>query len=230
MGLFENLLKILNSAGPLLKGAGVTIELALAFIMVGLFGGVFFALVQVYGNRLSRLIVTAFEITFRAIPAIVLLFIFYFGASHFGLKLPAFLAATVAMGLRSAAYQSQIFRGAIQSVPNGQLEAARAIGMSQFEAITSIVLPQAFRISLPSLGNEFVVVLKDTSLVFAIGVTELMREGRYIVAREFGLALLVYIIIAFIYYFLSIVGLRLLGLLEKRFHIPGQLISAASDR
>ncbi len=208
----------------------MTLALTFAFLGVGLAVGLPVSLAQVFGGRPLRAAVTAFERTFRAIPAIVLLFLFYYGVSQFGLNLSVILAASLAMGLRSAAFQSQIFRGAIQSVEPGQIEAARSIGMGQAQVIAFVVLPQALRLSVAPWSNEFVVVLKDTSLVFAIGVTELMREGRYIVAREFGHALLIYLVIALIYFLFSSLAYRLFGALESVLSVPGYETSAGADK
>ena len=217
----STLILIWQSLPFLLKGMIVTLELTFAFLGLGLMVGIFLALGQVYGTKPISLLISVFERVFRAIPALVLLFLFYFGAAQFGFNLSAFAASCLAMGLRSAAYQSQIFRGAIQSINIGQIMAARAIGMSQFKAAVYIILPQALRLSIAPWSNEYAVVLKDTSLCYAIGVTEMMRQGRYIVARTFGNALLIYAIVAIIYFILVITGTRLLSLLEKKVRIPG---------
>ncbi len=217
----STLILIWQSLPFLLKGMIVTLELTFAFLSLGLMVGIFLALGQVYGTKPISLLISVFERVFRAIPALVLLFLFYFGAAQFGFNLSAFAASCLAMGLRSAAYQSQIFRGAIQSINIGQIMAARAIGMSQFKAAVYIILPQALRLSIAPWSNEYAVVLKDTSLCYAIGVTEMMRQGRYIVARTFGNALLIYAIVAIIYFILVITGTRLLSLLEKKVRIPG---------
>jgi polar amino acid transport system permease protein len=137
------------------------------------------------------------------------------------LNLSPFVAALLAMGFRSAAYQSQIFKGAIKSIDIGQMQAARSLGMTKLKAIRYIILPQALRISIPSWSNEYASVLKDTSLVYALGITELMRQGRYIVARTFGNAILVYVICALIYFVIVHLGVKLLDFLEDKYKIPG---------
>jgi len=175
---------------------------------------------QVYGPAPLSFLITVYERFFRSIPALVLLFLFFFGSSYFGFSLSPFLSAILALGFRSSAYQSQIFRGAIQSIDEGQMMAARAIGMSKFKAIRHIILPQALRLSIPPWSNEYSSVLKDTSLAYAVGVIELVRQGRYIIVRTFE-PMLIYIIIAFIYFLLTYAGNRLLGLLEEKVAIPG---------
>jgi len=206
----------------LLSGALINVQFAGAFLGLGLALGIPLAIGQVYGGFCLRLSISIFERVFRAIPPLVLLFLFFFGPIHiFGAGISAMWAAVLAMGLRSAAYQSQIFRGAIQSIDAGQMTAARSLGMSRGKAVTSIILPQALRFSLPAWTNEYAIVLKDTAIIFAIGITEMMRRGRHIVAREFGYALLIYSAIAIIFLILVYVGTKLLSLLEERLRIPG---------
>jgi polar amino acid transport system permease protein len=203
-------------------GTLISIELALAFLGLGFMVGIPLAIGEVYGNKLVKnIVVLPIVEFFRSIPALVLLFLFYFGASFLQLNLSPFVAALLAMGFRSAAYQSQIFKGAIKSIDIGQMQAARSLGMTKLKAIRYIILPQALRISIPSWSNEYASVLKDTSLVYALGITELMRQGRYIVARTFGNAILVYVICALIYFVIVHLGVKLLDFLEDKYKIPG---------
>lgn len=203
-------------------GTLISIELALAFLGLGFMVGIPLAVGQVYGNKLVKnIVVLPIVEFFRSIPALVLLFLFYFGASFLQLNFSPFIAALLAMGFRSAAYQSQIFRGAIKSIDVGQMQAARSLGMTKIKAIRYIILPQALRLSIPSWSNEYASVLKDTSLVYALGITELMRQGRYIVARTFGNAILVYIICALIYFVIVHLGVKFLNFLEQKYKIPG---------
>ena len=203
-------------------GTLISIELALAFLGLGFMVGIPLAVGQVYGNKLVKnIVVLPIVEFFRSIPALVLLFLFYFGASFLQLNFSPFIAALLAMGFRSAAYQSQIFRGAIKSIDIGQMQAARSLGMTKIKAIRYIILPQALRLSIPSWSNEYASVLKDTSLVYALGITELMRQGRYIVARTFGNAILVYIICALIYFVIVHLGVKFLNFLEEKYKIPG---------
>lgn len=212
-------------------GTLVTIELALAFLGLGFVVGIPLAVGEVYGNKfVKNLAVLPIVEFFRSIPALVLLFLFYFGASSLNLSLSPFIAALLAMGFRSASYQSQIFRGAIKSIDIGQMQAARSLGMTKLKAIRYIILPQALRLSIPSWSNEYASVLKDTSLVYALGITELMRQGRYIVARTFGNAILVYVICALIYFVIVHLGVKLLDFLEDKYKIPGYEIKKVTTR
>ncbi len=218
-----NQLFIIWQAMPsLMSGTLVTINLTIYFLVIGFMLGILLALGRVYGpSYLQLLIIIPFERFFRAVPALVLLFLFYFGSSFFHINLSAFMAAVLAMGLRSAAYQSEIFRGAIQSIGIEQMKAAQSLGMNIWQAVRYVILPQALRLSIPSWANEYAVVLKDSSLAYAVGVTELLRQGRYIVARTFGNALLVYTVCALIYFILVFMGNQLLRFLEEKYKIPG---------
>ena len=219
MEALEKLELILDSLPILMSGTLVTVKLTFMFLAVGLTVGIIVAMIQTYGNAPSRLVALLFEQVFRGLPALVLLLLFYFGLSDYGVS--SIVAAVLALGLRSAAFQSQVFRGAIQSIDEGQNLAARSIGMSHIQSICHIVLPQAFRVAIPPLSNEVISSVKDTSFVFVVGLIELMRQGRYIVARTFGNSLLIYSTIAVIYFLLFCIFTALLHLLARRLAIPG---------
>ena len=179
------------------------------------------ALLQVYGGKLLGTLASAYAWVFRSIPALVLLFIFYFGPSQFGLDVAPFLAATVALGLRSSAYQSQIFRGALQAIPRGQMMAARSLGMGRTRAIATIIVPQALRLSIAGWSNEFSSVVKDTTLAYVVGLNEVLRTVRIITDRYYNLAMLAYLAVALIFLVLTYAGNWSLGWLEDRLRIPG---------
>jgi len=203
---------------PLLwRGTLVTLELTVSLLAVGLLVGVPVALGQVYGPRPLVFLMSGYERFFRAMPVLVLLLVFYYGLPPL---LPAFGTAVLVFGLHSSAYQSQIFRGAIQAIKPGQILAARALGMTRLQTMRYIVLPQALRLAIPGWSNEYSGVLKDTSLAFAIGVTELTRQGDQIVSRTRE-PFLIFITVALIYLALTYLGTWLLELLERRWHVPG---------
>ena len=209
------------------KGLPTTVLLTLGLLGTGLLLGFIIAFAQVYGYRPLRWFCRGYEQLFRGIPALVLILILHSGlARSFNILLPAFTSALIALGLRSSAYQSQIFRGAIQSVSQGQMMAARALGMSKIQAIRYIILPQAFRLSIPPWTNEYSSVLKDTSLASAIGVLELTKQGTLIFTRiQFVMGvkyvLVILILVAFVYLILTYAGNAALGFLENRLRIPG---------
>ena len=183
--------------------------------------GIIVALLEVYGGRFLGAVATAWEWFFRSVPALVLLILFFYGLSEFGVEISPFLAAALALGFRSSGYQSQIFRGAIQAVPRGQMMAARSIGLSQIQAILYVILPQALRLAIPAWSNEFSSVIKDTTLAYAVGVNEVLRHARYISQRYYNLAMLTYITVALIFLGLTYAGNWLLGFIERRLALPG---------
>jgi len=205
----------------LLQGLLVNLELLGGLLALGLVVGVVVALVEVYASRPLRAVALAYEWFFRGVPELVLLFLFYFGPAQFGLEISAFLAAVLALGFRSSAYQSQIFRGAIQAIAPGQSLAARSLGMSRLAVIRHVILPQALRLSLAGWSNEFSSVLKDTTLAYGIGVVEVMRQARRVTARDFPLTLPAFLTVALMFLVLTYVGNWGIGLLERRLRVPG---------
>jgi len=132
-----------------------------------------------------------------------------------------FTAAVVGLGLRSSAYQAQIYRGAINSIPEGQIHAAFSLGMSKLKAIRHVIIPQMLRLSIPGWSNEFTILLKDTSLAFGIGVIELMRQGRYIQVRDPDSILIVFLLIALIFFVLVFIANKILRYIEKKYQMAG---------
>lgn len=154
-----------------------TLIITIVSLMIGLSLGLSLAIMRVYGGKELFWLSSGYEKLFRGIPLLVLIFIFAFGFPGlfwYLAPLDRYLASVIlALGMRSGAYQSQIFRGAIISVNPGQMEAARSIGMSKIQAFRHIVLPQALRIAIPSWSNEFAVVIKDSSFAGAIGIVDM---------------------------------------------------------
>lgn len=183
----------------LLPGLGVTVSVTAIALAIGCCFGATMAVLRVYGGPFTRTLATAYSIVVRAVPVIVIIFILFFVISEF-IDLSPFMSGAIALGFASGAYQTEIFRGAILAIPAGQMRAARAVGMGRGLAIRSIILPQAFRVAIPSLINEISLVLKDSSLVFVIGVPELLRRAQYASASTmepllaFGCAAAFYIV------------------------------------
>jgi len=168
--MFDTLSVIIEALPYLLEGALVTIGIVIGAMGIGLVIGIHMAVGQVYGNRAVRWAVGIYVWFFRGVPVLVLLFLFYFGLfALIGLNLSAFAASILVLGMTTAAYQSQIFRGAMLSLPLGQFQAAKALGMSDLKAIISIILPQALRFSIPGWSNEYSIILKDSALAFVLG-------------------------------------------------------------
>ena len=146
---------------------------------------------------------------------------FYFGIfPGLGLDVPAFFVGATVLGLRGAAYQSQIFRGAIQSVSEGQMIAARSVGMTKLQSIRNVILPQAVRVALPGWSNEYPNILTDSAICYAIGVMELMTRTSQIVSQTY-ITMPMYLVCAGIFILLNYAGMRVLHQIEKKIEIPG---------
>jgi len=176
---------ILHSFGYLTEAAGVTIAVSLAGIVIGFAVGALVCAARV-SHRLSlKRIGTLYVSVFRGVPLLVqLLFIYYFLA-EFGLDVPAIVAAVSGLALSSAAYQAEILRGALNAVPRGQSEAAVALGFAGVDVWRRILMPQALRISIPPLINEFILLLKASSLVSVVGIAELTRVSMNIASLTY---------------------------------------------
>ena len=204
----------------LIKGTGVTLSIAGGALVIGLIVGMPVALLRVYGNVWLQHLAGAYINLFRGTPLLVQLFVVYYGLPEIGLTFSRPAAAYLTLGLNSGAYQAEYLRGAIQAVGAGQMIAARAIGMSRLTAIRSIILPQAFRLVLPSWSNEMIAIIKYTAVVFLIAVPDLMGKAKIISSRTFA-PVSTYLIVALIY--LTIVGLASLVLhaVGRRVETPG---------
>jgi len=206
----------------LVEGVFATLGLTAAALGLGILLGLPMAIGQVYGNRLVRSVVAIYVWFFRGLPVLVLLFLFYFGIfPALGLgDLSAFIVGATVLGLRGAAYQSQIFRGGMQSISEGQMTAARSLGMTRMQAIRSIILPQAVRISLPGWSNEYPNILTDSAVCYAIGVAELLTRASQIVAQTY-VTMPIYLVCACMFILINIAGMQVLHWVERRVAIPG---------
>ena len=211
---------ILQSLPAILPGILVTVSNVAVSLGIGLLLGIPFAVLQVYGPGWTRRLVSLYVWFFRGAPILVLLFLFYGLFMNVGLPAQPFAIACVALGAASSAYQSQIFRGAIESLPNGQLKAARALGMSDAQGIFYIVLPQALRLSIPGWANEFSILLKDSAICFVLGTQDIMARTSFAAARTHE-HLALYAAAGAIYFLLTLIVLKLLRALERSVSIPG---------
>jgi polar amino acid transport system permease protein len=217
----EGLTAVINAFPYMLGGSAVTVLVVLGAMGLGLILGVPLAVGQVYGIPSVRLLIDAYVWFFRGVPLLVLLFLFYFGLfSMLNINLSAFSVAVIVLGLISAAYQSQIFRGAILSLPQGQFRAARALGMSDTRAILHIVLPQALRLSIPGWSNEYSIILKDSAVTYALGVPEIMARTHFVATRTYQ-HMPLYLLAGLIFLLLTYLGTKGLRLLEEKVKIHG---------
>lgn len=190
-----NLDLMLESLPALLKGTAITLQLLAASLLLGMLIAVPVAILRINGNGVVRLILHCYIYFFRGTPLLVQIFLVYYGLAQFEVVRDSALwpylrqasvCAILTFSLNTAAYTAYILRGAIQAVPAGEIEAARACGMSTALAYRTIILPHAFRLALPAYGNEVVSMLKSTSLASTITVMELTGVANTIVARTFA--------------------------------------------
>ncbi|MEM3952229.1 MAG: amino acid ABC transporter permease [Nitrososphaerota archaeon] len=190
-------------------------------LLIGFIVGLPSAIAQVYGHRFLKIMVEVYAWFFRSVPLLVLLFLFYWGIfPALGFKLDPLTCSILVLGIRSGAYQSQIFRGAITSVGEGQYIAARTLGMSKMRAIYHIVLPQALRISIPGWANEYAIILKDSAICFTLGVMEILTRTRYVVMATLE-PLIPYFIAGALFIVLTYSGTKILNTIYDKLKIPG---------
>lgn len=210
MGLIKNNYRVL------LAGLGKTLALALISFALALVVGIVFGLMSVSPIKALRIIASIYVDIIRGIPMMVLAFFIFFGLSDaIGLTIPDFAAGVLTLTLNASAYIAEIVRGGINAVPPGQMEAARSLGLTYTRTMQKIVLPQAIRIMIPSFVNQFVISLKDTTIISAIGLIELLQTGKIIVARTMQ-STYVYLIIAIMYLIVITALTKLAKILEKK--------------
>jgi polar amino acid transport system substrate-binding protein len=202
----------------LLRAALITIVLSCLSMALAVALGIGIASGRVYGSPLSRLLLTLYVEIVRGTPVLLQLFVLYYGlASVF--RLPAFAAALLGLGLNYAAYESEIYRGALEAVPRGQLEAARTLGLTERQVLRLVRGPQAFRLALAPMTNDFVALLKDSSLVSVVTVVELTKQTS-IFASNVGSWALPGALCAALYLAMSLPLSRLARRLEERWSAP----------
>lgn len=198
-----------------LRGVWLTAQLAFLSLILGLPIGLLLALLRVQSSRLLAAPAAVYVEVMRGTPLLVQILFIYFVLPYFGVYLPAFTSGVIALTLNSAAYISEIFRAGILSIDAGQMEAARALGMSYPQAMRNIILPQTFRRVVPPLTNEGIALLKDSSLVSVIGLTELARSGQELASR-YAAPLTIWPVVAIFYLLLTFPLTRVAEYLERR--------------
>ncbi|MBP1764536.1 MAG: glnP 1 [Firmicutes bacterium] len=210
---------IVNSIPLLLLGAVVTLQITLLSVGFGLFIGMFMGMARLSKIWAVKLVATVYVDFIRGTPLLVQIFLMYFALPVLtGQRIDPFVAAVTACSINSGAYIAEIFRGGIQSIDKGQMEAGRSLGMSWPQTMRYIILPQAFKRIIPPLGNEFIAMLKDSSLVSVIGFEELTRRGQLIIARTYG-SFEIWMTVAFLYLIMTLTISRLVDYLERRYKI-----------
>lgn len=209
MGLFEidyvqlkslfDLQLAIDSLPFLLQGVPMTLVLSILGMILGLVLGFFIALARGAKNFVLRWPARLYISFMRGTPMIVFLFLLYFGLPVIGIELTAFLAATLAFGLNSAAYIAEINRASLNSIDEGQWESAKALNMPYWTTMRTIILPQAIRIAIPPLSNVLLSIVKGTSLAAMITVPELFQKAQIVAGRTFD-SMTMYILVALIYW------------------------------
>ena len=207
---------VVNSFPLLLIGAGVTIQITVLSTAIGFVIGLVVGVARISHLRPLRLLAEVYVEFFRGTPLLVQIFLFYFALPVItGQRIDPFIAAISACGINSGAYVAEIFRAGIQSVDEGQMEAGRSLGMTWLQTMRYIIVPQAFKRVIPPLGNEFIAMLKDSSLVSVIGFEELTRRGQLIIAKTYG-SFEVWMSVAVIYLVMTLTISRFVAYLERR--------------
>ena len=202
---------------------GQTLLLALCGLFFACILGLIFGLLSVLKSRVCNIISTIFVDVIRGVPMIVLAYFIFFGIPYLlntiigigGITLSALQAGTIALALNCGAYMAEIIRAGIQSVDKGQMEAARSLGLPYWKAMRKVVLPQAIRTMIPSIINQFIITLKDTSILSIIGFPELVNTAKNVVANTFN-AFAVWGIVAVMYLIVITILSRVAKLLERR--------------
>ena len=207
---------VVNSFPLLLVGAGVTIQITVLSTAIGFVIGLIVGVARISHLRPLRMLAEVYVEFFRGTPLLVQIFLFYFALPVItGQRIDPFIAAISACGINSGAYVAEIFRAGIQSVDEGQMEAGRSLGMTWLQTMRYIIVPQAFTRVIPPLGNEFIAMLKDSSLVSVIGFEELTRRGQLIIAKTYG-SFEIWMSVAVIYLVMTLTISRFVAYLERR--------------
>jgi len=200
----------------LLEGAVVTVELSLLSMVFAITIGLLCALGRTSGQPLLRWAIAAYVEVMRDVPLLIVLLVIFFTLPHIGISLPGFWAGVLGLSLNVGAYLSEVFRAALSSVDKGEKEAGLSLGMSQLEVFLRVTLPQAMRIAIPTVGGFFIALLKDSSLVSFIAVSDLMRQGTILIADTFR-SMEIYFMVALIYFCMSFVASRTVRRIEHAF-------------
>ena len=208
------------SAIPLLlMGALVTVKITALSVGLGIVIGLFVGIARVSSVRILRVLAVVYVDFLRGTPLLVQIFLIYFALPIVtGQHMDPFVAAIASCSINSGAYVAEIFRAGIQSIDAGQMEAGRSLGMTWGQTMRYIIVPQAFKRVIPPLGNEFIALLKDSSLVSVIGFEELTRRGQLIIARTYG-SLEIWTCVAILYLLMTLTISRFVAYLERRCRI-----------
>lgn len=184
--------RVLNEATPLLlEGLKMTVLISLLALVIGMVLGLITCLMSMSHLKVLNILSGVYLWIIRGTPMMVQAFIVFFGIPQFirmfhpDFRMDAFTAGLITLSLNAGAYLSEIFRGGIQAVPKGQIEAARSLGISSPRTLFRVILPQAFKVALPSMVNQFIITVKDTSILSAIGLSEIVNRAKVYVGKSY---------------------------------------------
>ena len=211
----------------LLEGMVITIELVLITAPIGFILGILLAIGRVYGSRPVAILCKGAVGFVKGTPLLLMLFILYFGLPSIGIVLSAFTASIVGFVMCNGAYSSEYIRGAMGSIKEEQMIAAQALGMTQMQAVRFVILPQALRRAIPGLSNEFIYLIKYSSLAYMLTVIELTGAGKLVATKYFTYTE-TYIIVGMLYLVLVTITTIVVMLLERKLAVPGMTTSGRS--
>ncbi|WP_433749030.1 amino acid ABC transporter permease [Paenibacillus amylolyticus] len=216
----DSSLQVIIDALPLLlEGTAVTLKLVVISLIIAMVIGLISGLMSTSLNRLLRLVATLYVDIIRGTPLLVQVYFIYFGLPVFlDMRIPAMTAGIIAISLNAGAYISEIFRAGINSISNGQHEAARSLGLTRFQTMRLVVLPQATRRMIPTFVNQFIITIKDTSLLSAIGIAELTQSGEIIISSNFR-AFEIWGVVGIFYLIIIVLLSRASRFIERRYAI-----------
>ena len=235
MGKLFDVSLVFTSIPELLEKLPITMELALLSMLLGLLLGLLMAIIKMRKIKVLTQITNLLISLLRGTPVIVQLYVAFFGIpmffqainQKFGTdlavaKIPGFAYAMVALGLNQAGFMTEIIRSALQSVDDGQIEAAHALGMTYPQALRRIILPEAIEVALPTLGNSLISIIKGTSLAFTCAVVEITAQGQIIAGKTYRY-FEVYVSLAIIYWVITLIIEQLIRIIENKIRIPDQV-------
>ncbi len=209
---------IIRSLPLFLDGAVVTVQLSVLTIAIVLVWGLVVAFGRMSRYRALRLLAGSYIEAVRNTPLLVQMYFIYFGLAMSGFRLPGFFSGLLALSLQNGGYVAEIYRAGIQSISSQQIEGAKALGMTRWPVLRLVVLPQAFVRVIPPLGNQFILIIKDTSLVSAIAVGDLMQAGKLLSERT-AAVYEIFLILALFYLVMTSIVAGMLRLFERHFAI-----------
>lgn len=213
---FPKLWQILTTKYPaFLEGVGVTLELAFFTVLFGSLLGLIVAVFRRTRILPLRWIMNAYVAFIRGTPLLVQVLLIVYGLPQLGIRLPRMTMCILALVINSGAYMAELIRAGLQSVERGQVEAAESLGMTNAQCMVNIILPQAIKVTLPAMGNEFVAIIKESSILYSVGVYELTYQANKLASVNY-FYIETLIVAALIYFVLTYAATGLLKLLERR--------------